>query len=447
MPELALSDLFPILADWWADETRLIGIEENQELEFKERAHDLGSDRGKLEFAKDISAMANGGGGVILYGVRTARDPAIGRDVSDRVTPLLEGEVNVAQLESVARDWIYPPQRTLEVREWPNGNGQMLVSVRVAPLGEPDGLAIIRGAETDGQVRRNLFGVAVRHGDRVDNLNPDEIYHWIRMGRRVAGLPPGVVAPEPEGPGPTEEADGELQSLREVFAGGDWPVYVLQAWPRTAVRLRGIHDRDGLRGALEQQEPLRPRGGFNLGWLQEGDVYRDGGLSMTLGDREGVHVVPSGVVTFFGNGGPDLLGWGMDRYGEQPLVNPTALAELTYEFARLVALVAAPSMQPQPPSVLFRVSILYANRPRPITLGPGYPRTFGFRAAAEFDGEEFVETIDIPAEATPERITGELLRGFYARFGFGREDIPFLDPDTGEFSVDRFLELAGGPAA
>lgn len=445
MPELALSDLFAILNDWWEDDTRLVGIEENQELEFKERPHDLGWDQGKLEFAKDVSAIANGGGGVILYGVRTARDPAIGRDVSVRVTPLLEGALTIAQFESVAREWVYPPQRTIEIREWPNHGGQMLVSIRVPPIGESDGLAIIRGAEADGQTRRNLFGVAKRHGDRIDHFNPDEVYHWIRMGRRLAGFPPMAITPEPEGPGPVEEADAELQSLRDLFAGGDWPVYVLQAWPGTAARLRGIHDRDGLRGALEQQAPLRPQGGFNLRWLQEVDVYRHGGLSMTLGDREGVRVVPSGVITFFGTGGPNLLGWGMERHGEQPLVNPTALAELTYEVSRLVTGVAVRLMQPLPQSVRYRVAILYANRPQPITLWVGYPTMVDLTEPVPFQGEELIEDLEWHNDATPELVTGELLRAFYSAFGLGREVVPFLDPETGEFSVDRFLALARVP--
>jgi hypothetical protein len=446
MPELALSDLFAILTDWWEDEERLIGIEENQELEFKERTHDLGSDQGKLEFAKDISAMANGGGGMILYGVRTDRDPAIGRDVSVRVMPLLEGVVDIAQLESVARDWIYPPQRTLEVREWRNGTGQMLVSLRVPPMGEPDGLVIIRAAEVDERVKRNVFGVAMRHSDRIDLFNADEIYHWIRIGRRVALLPPGVVAGEPGGTGPAEEADAELQSLRDVFAGGDWPVYVLQAWPGTAARLRRIHDRDGLRGALEHQVPLRPQGGFNLGWRRQAEVYRHGGLSVTLGDREGLRAVPSGVITFFATGGPDLLGWGMDRHGEQPLVNPTALAELTYEFTRIIVDVASPLMQPQPQLLRFRVALLYANRPRPITLRAGYPTMFNFAEPAAFEGEELVEDLEMAVDARAPFVTGELLRDFYSVFGLGREAIPFLDQETGEFSVDQFLHLAGGAA-
>lgn len=447
MPELALSDLFAILTNWWEDETRLIGIEESQQLEFKQRAHDLGVDREKLEFAKDISAMANGGGGVILYGVRTERDAAVGRDVSVRVTPLLAGDITVAQLESVARDWIYPPQRTLEIREWANGAGQMLVTIRVPPIGDRDSIAIIRAAEIDGQIRRNLLGVAMRHGDRIDHFNPDEIFHWIRMGRRVAGLPPTVIAPGPGEAAPTEEADAELGSLRDLFAGGDWPLYVLQGWPSTAARLRGIHDGEGLRGALERQEPLRPNGGFNLGWLQEGEVYRDGGLSMTLGDREGVRAVPSGVITFFGTGGPNLLGWGMERHGEQPLVNPTALAELTYEFTRIVIGAAAPLMQPQPRSLRFRIAILYPNRPRAIALRSGCPTMFNLVEAASFDGDELIEELEMPVDATPESAAGELLRAFYARFGLGREAIPFLDDDTGEFSVARFLELANGRGA
>jgi hypothetical protein len=236
-----------------------------------------------------------------------------------------------------------------------------------------------------------------------------------------------------------------LDAVRERFTGGDWPVFILQAWPALPARLAGIHDRDGIKGAIQNWEPLRPRGGFNLGWLQEAEVYREGGLSFSLGDREGLRIIPAGVLTFFADGGPNLLGWGMDQHGNQPRVNPTALAELTYEFVGLVREVAVPAMSPPPEAIQYGISLLDADRPQPIMLQAGYPGMFKFEPAVPLNTDEFTVVVGLEATVPREAAVGLLLRGFYERFGLGAESIPFLG-DARLFNVERFLNLAGAGA-
>jgi hypothetical protein len=63
---------------------------------------------------------------------------------------------------------------------------------------------------------------------------------------------------------------------------------------------------------------------------------------------------------------------------------------------------------------------------------------------ATFNGDELAEEFEMSVDGTPERATGELVQAFCARFGHGREAIPFVDDYTTEFSVGRFLELTSG---
>jgi len=50
-------------------------VEESSSLEYKAAAAlDRGDDRKKIELTKDVSAFANAGGGVLIYGIKCFRD-------------------------------------------------------------------------------------------------------------------------------------------------------------------------------------------------------------------------------------------------------------------------------------------------------------------------------------------------------------------------------------
>lgn len=53
----------------------LIGTVEDEHLECKAAPYQLQSEHQKQELAKDVAGLANAGGGIILIGVRTERDP------------------------------------------------------------------------------------------------------------------------------------------------------------------------------------------------------------------------------------------------------------------------------------------------------------------------------------------------------------------------------------
>ena len=80
--------------------------EETRQVEFK-RQLDLGNDKERREAAKDVSAMANGGGGRIVYGIEEKAD-STGRKIATAVVGMTDGTLR-DRLEEVLASTIRPP--------------------------------------------------------------------------------------------------------------------------------------------------------------------------------------------------------------------------------------------------------------------------------------------------------------------------------------------------
>jgi hypothetical protein len=76
--------------------------------------------------------------------------------------------LSLTQMESIARDWIYPPFRALTIREWTNDAGQILVSIEIGGIMETGALALVLGAGDPPE--RRLVGAPIRAESRVYNV-------------------------------------------------------------------------------------------------------------------------------------------------------------------------------------------------------------------------------------------------------------------------------------
>jgi len=94
--------------DWNRELHRLTtdGLPETRGLEFKE-ALLLDTSRQKRDLLADLSGMANGGGGVVIYGIAERRG-LHEAGLADRVAPLLDKTL-LARLHDLTRDTIRPP--------------------------------------------------------------------------------------------------------------------------------------------------------------------------------------------------------------------------------------------------------------------------------------------------------------------------------------------------
>jgi hypothetical protein len=140
-----------------------------------------------LELAKDVGALANASGGVLVIGLKTRNYD--GRDVVASVAPVPLERGTTRRYEKMLRRLLHPPPRGLLVEALPRGEdastGLVLIEVpsqddEVVPVLIRDGLNASMGAGT-------LIGIPIRAGEDVEWLTAERLHTWLRAGRRLIG--------------------------------------------------------------------------------------------------------------------------------------------------------------------------------------------------------------------------------------------------------------------
>jgi hypothetical protein len=161
----------------------LVGMFEGQLLEAKRHLH-LEDDKGRLELAKDVSAIANSpAGGLLVVGLETRRES--GRDVVTRVHPFPDtGQVR--RISSLLDRLIYPPIERMDVLLVPAGSshppGEHLLVITVPP--QPLELTpfLVTGVVVDDRVLGNYIGLFERRGEDVVASSPASIHAGLSVG-------------------------------------------------------------------------------------------------------------------------------------------------------------------------------------------------------------------------------------------------------------------------
>lgn len=84
-----------------------VGVEENTHLEYKAADALQNTDGKKKEIAKDVSAMANAAGGLVLYGVKEF-DEKSKKHLPEKITPIKRKDFSKEQLDQVINSNISP---------------------------------------------------------------------------------------------------------------------------------------------------------------------------------------------------------------------------------------------------------------------------------------------------------------------------------------------------
>lgn len=102
-------------------------VEESTELEYKSMVK---VNNWKLELAKDVSAMANANGGIIIYGIREAKKD--GRTIPKNITPISDAEnVSKESLSQVISANIQPKIEGIEITTIPAPLDGVLFVVKI----------------------------------------------------------------------------------------------------------------------------------------------------------------------------------------------------------------------------------------------------------------------------------------------------------------------------
>jgi hypothetical protein len=172
-----------------------LACEEDIELEFKGEPYRLDEDTQKFELAKDVSAMANADGGVIVIGVRTETQTLAPVDVATAIRPVKRALLDEVRTRQVVAERIYPriPGVVIRFHPLPDDETNGLLSIEVPP--QPTALKyflVQRPVTDDGRVRGWLVGVMIRgigevHEQRVGELHA-AISGGLNVGRQLSEL-------------------------------------------------------------------------------------------------------------------------------------------------------------------------------------------------------------------------------------------------------------------
>jgi hypothetical protein len=217
------------------DFEQLIGAPESLEVEFKSEPYRLDQEGQRFELAKDVSALANAAGGVIVIGVRTEREDQAAVDVVTDLRPLARGLVDEQQYEGAITDRVYPRLQELHVRFYASAGdeGRGLVAIDVPSQQEIDRYFLIQRPIAEGDERTPgwLVGIAVRSIGRVEVRRIGEIHTLINrglsFGRQLADVAEGIAElRERMGPGavaapgtPADRLDAVIDARVDEIGG------------------------------------------------------------------------------------------------------------------------------------------------------------------------------------------------------------------------------------
>jgi len=428
--ELDTNQIITILKSGDFDE--LIGAVEDDQFECKGEPYHLEDDHQKFELAKDVSALANAQGGIILIGAQTEPDPTRATDVIKKIRPFGNTLVNVSQYEEVLKTWIYPNVKKLEIKWFKSSTAAPLLGLVAIIVGDEEQLwrpfLITRSIEPSGKVSTILFGYAERGSGKSSPMSVEQLHPLLRDGYRVGtGALVPISRPEPE---PVEKTPENFLSdiIEAAIHAVDLtirPVFVLAAAPTRQSEIQGLFSsrQSEIVKLLEDPPKLRPSG-FEPDAGSNSRIIEGKCRRAVLQGYKLLEIWPNGTVVMVAAGDADFLAWG-NRDKTRLRINQLVLIECTYLFARLVQEVIFQA-SPLPTSVSYRLNLRRMTVQERCLLYPGPLTTFPHDEKQAPGSDAVFDTTNL-LSADPGVPSYKLVAGVYNWFGFDDDQIPYVD--------------------
>lgn len=181
----------------------LKGLFEHSQFDAKQK-YSLNSDGDKYELAKDVSAMANGDGGILVVGLATKVLQDAKEEVVEKVSLLVGKEVDKVQYMNLVADRIYPNIKGLNVEWFPSdkNQGMGLLAIVVPEQNADDRPFLIKKVVGDDgcKLKETIFSYVFRVTDQTKIKNIQTIHALIKGGENnhrlsnlIEGVPEAVV--------------------------------------------------------------------------------------------------------------------------------------------------------------------------------------------------------------------------------------------------------------
>lgn len=473
--EMSIEQILEILRAGKLDQ--LIGLVEGSQFEAKRSPYFVrqafesntqavsASDVQKHELAKDVSALANSTGGIILLGFETSRDGLSAEESITSCRPFDKGLVDLDQYRKILEDWIHPPIHSIRI-DWYQSFADLtkgVIAITVPPevtSGKP--YVVKRVVEPAGKVRGTLIGYYARVQDRTPETSAERLRTWLRDGMRfeeifskrfdvieklvseisrnpLSILPIDHSLNTGSSGVSNEMLEERIKEARTAVDRAAKPIIVLTATSESKTNFpRLFNAKSEPLVQLFENPPMRKQGFAVWNALHKSSEMIRGQLRRRL--TRGVQILDlwqDGVLIAIGEGDYDLLCW-WTRYPYSESVNEQSLlirnfvlAEVTTMFIKFALDVFKYAGSP-PEKLRFGISLenmsvnglpcelsaIEDRTPRPIPTN-SYKPAPGPHVSAEYTSP--LSTIDIG------RITYELLGGLYVQFGFHKNEMPYLE--------------------
>ncbi len=439
----------------------VLGTSESEWVEFKSEVYPLDAPKGPREYAKDVAAFANAGGGLIVIGYKTEKAETDLESRAQEHRPCPKNLVAPKKLADILANTVFPAVQGITTVWFPDSEdpkGVLLVTVPAQR--QPDKPFIVRKFLGDDVA----FGIPTRSGAHTSWVHAESMHAALAQAELVRALVSAVVNASPGElpvifrgiagdvaatgrpavealserltlsesgadalvPGRGRRATERIASIRREMGWQELPSYFLQAFPPTGGRaLAKLHSGSGIRGALGNPPVLRPMG-WHLATGFEPEV-REGGLVLLQGTRSIIWLDRDGFFTAGAAATPDFLGWAMNKgreNGPGPFtLNSLSLVEYTLEFFRFVYGVLAPHAPAG--TWTYRVATRgFKTACGGVQLSGGLAEEWHHQVHVA-SGDDLEE--DLAGTGDPGRDALNALEHVYGFFGLGVEDIPYQE--------------------
>lgn len=424
------------------DAGSILGTPESAWVDFKSEPYKLDNGKQRWEFLKDILAMANSQGGLIVIGIKTTRESHQDCDVATDLTPFKRQLVDADRLVQAARDgtipgivlgfhWYDSQAPSTDPNSGESEENLSYLVIEINPLEEHVRPGVIRRLVNDDGKALQGVAVPVRHGGSTRWHTADELYRLINDGAR---RPAPAMMPSPLELRSEPHID-PLDSIEFLDRSQDWdnePVLYLQSVP-TPLPSMIPGWLDTIRDAITHQQPLRSAG---FHFANPYEQLRQEDQTILIGDsRMALSVDMCGIVTAGALATGEFLGWAMDARGNTGQLNVVSITEVVIEYFRFVHQSILPAHQGQWTHTLRCYRFQSADPPRRLPEGhnPDFPRMGTVNGASSDEWEQ-----SWLAAATPEVDAYQALTWLYALFGVSPSTNPYVQ--DGSLSADRFLQ-------
>lgn len=413
----------------------IIGVEESDQIEFKESSYILDGPRQKWELAKDVAAFLNTNGGLLVIGYRTER---VKNALVDRVIqhkPVEKGLINWEAYKQILSSWIYPTDNDLTAQWFPDDISieKAVFVLKIPPQSESKKFFLIKQIDNPDGKFPGAIGIPYRNGDAIEWKRPETIYHLLNCNREA-----NINNQSKKETLHTISFNNKEQFIKkrctDIENAARWeevPFFALHAISESPIkRPVDFYNEDGFSRSLENPEILRNRG-FHIRTGNKVEIKKDGSLvSSSL--RRILWLSPE---CFFSAGAvadQDFLGWYVSENGPPIIINPHVLVEFTLEFCRFfhqhlkilsqkkwslwISIVGFDRLQ------VFLVPEL-GRRGNSFLLHKEnlLPKHTSFNP----NMNKMVYSLDSPGKDAY-----QLIEEFYAFFGFPPDDIPFVENES-----------------